>query len=101
MSDMLEKLLAVEKNAARLLTEAEAEANRRKVEARAEAQKKHAELLREKTLEGDAAVAAEKERIAAEREALIRAYKEELAGMPKNREAFARAAISFIEKGGA
>ena len=101
MSDMLEKLLSVEKSAAALLAEAEAEANRRKTDARTEAQKKHAELLKEKTLEGDAAVAAEKERIAAERERLIGAYKEELAGTPRNLEAFSRAALAFIAKGGA
>lgn len=101
MSDMLEKLLGVEKNAARLLTEAEAEANRRRADARAEAQKKHAELLKEKTLEGDAAVAAERQRIAAERQRLILAYKEKLAGIPADREAFSRAALAFIEKGGA
>jgi vacuolar-type H+-ATPase subunit H len=101
MSDMLEKLLDVEKRAAALLMEAEAEANRRKADARAEAQKKHAELLKGRTAEGDAAVAAEKERIAAERERLIQAYKEKLAGMPRDREAFSRAALAFIEKGGA
>lgn len=48
MSDMLEKLIGVEKSAAALLTEAEAEANRRRADARAEAQKKHVELLKEK-----------------------------------------------------
>lgn len=101
MSDMLEKLLDVEKRAAALLMEAEAEANRRKADARAEAQKMHAELLKGRTVEGDAAVAAEKERIAAERERLIQAYKEKLAGMPRDREAFSRAALAFIEKGGA
>lgn len=101
MSDMLEKLLGVEKSAAALLTEAEAEADRRKADARAEAQKRHAELLKEKTREGDAAVAGEKERIAAERERLLEEYRKELAGMSRDHEAFARAALTFIEKGGA
>jgi len=101
MSDMLEKLIGVEKSAAALLTEAEAEANRRRADARAEAQKKHAELLKEKTLEGDAAAAAESQRISDERERLIQEYKEKLAGMPRNLEAFSRAALAFIEKGGA
>ncbi len=49
MSDMLEKLLGVEKTATALLAEAEAEAARRKADARMESQKKHAELLKEKT----------------------------------------------------
>ena len=101
MSDMLEKLLDVEKNAARLLAEAEAEAGRRKADARAEAQKRHAEILKEKTREGDAAVDAEKARIAAERQRLVRAYKDKLAGMPRNFERFSRAALAFVEKGGA
>jgi vacuolar-type H+-ATPase subunit H len=101
MSDMLGKFLGVEKSAAALVAEAEAEAGRRKASARAEAQKKHAELLKEKTVEGDAAVAGEKARLAAERERLIGAYKEKLAGMPRNREAFSRAALDFVQKGGA
>jgi F0F1-type ATP synthase membrane subunit b/b' len=101
MSDMLEKLLGVEKNAAALLSEAEAEAARRKADARAGAQKKHAELVKGKTQEGDAAVAAEKVRIAAEKERLVGAYKERLAGLPRNLEAFSRAALAFVQKGGA
>jgi len=101
MSDMLEKLLGVEKNAARLLAEAEAEAARRKASARAEAQKRHAELLKQKTQEADTAVAEEKTRIAAERERLIAEYRDGLARTPKDLEAFSRAARAFIQKGGA
>lgn len=101
MSDMLERLLGVEKNAAALLAEAETEAARRKADARAGAQKKHAELLKEKTQEGDAAVAAEKARIVAEKARLIAAYKEKLAGLPLNPAAFSRAALGFVQKGGA
>jgi len=101
MSDMLEKLLGAEKSAAAVLDDAEAEAARRKADARAEAQKKHSELLKEKTQEGDAAIAAEKARIAAEKERLIKAYKEKLAGLPRNPAAFSRAALAFVQKGGA
>ena len=100
MSDMLEKLIGVEKSAAALITEAEAEAARRKAAARVEAQNMLAELLKEKTTEGDAAVAAESARIAVEREESIRAYKEKLASSPQDRAAFSRAVHAFIEKGG-
>jgi vacuolar-type H+-ATPase subunit H len=99
MSDMLEKLLGAEKNAAVLLEDAETEAARRKADARAEARKKHAELLKEKTREGDAAIAAEKARIAAEKVRLIGAYKEKLAGLHRDPAAFSRAALAFVKKG--
>ena len=101
MSDMLEKLISVEKSAAALIAEAEAEAVRRKAAARAEAQNKLAELMKEKAAEGDAVMAAERARIAAERVESIRAYKEKLARFPQDRAAFSRAVLAFIEKGGA
>jgi vacuolar-type H+-ATPase subunit H len=101
MSDMLEKLLGAEKNAAALIAEAEAEAQRRKAAARADAQKRHAELLKEKSAEEERALAAESASLAAERERQITKYRERLAGLPQDRAAFARAVLAFIEKGGA
>jgi vacuolar-type H+-ATPase subunit H len=100
MSDMLEKLLGVEKRAAALVTEAEAEAHRRVAQARGDAQKASAETLKKKTAEAEAAVAAERTRIAAEREQQNKAYREKLEGHAVDRAAFSRAVSAFVDKGG-
>ena len=55
MSDMLEKLLRVEKTASGLVAEAEAEAGRRTSQARIEVQKRHTELMKKKAAENEAA----------------------------------------------
>jgi len=100
MSDILEKLLGVEKSAAAIVTEAEAEAHRRMTQARGEAQKRSAETLKKKTAEGEEAVAAERSRIAAERERQNKAYREKLTRHSLDTAAFSRAVFTFIEKGG-
>ncbi|MGA2977184.1 MAG: hypothetical protein ABSF77_17900 [Spirochaetia bacterium] len=99
MSDMLEKLLGVEKNAAGLVSEAEAEANRRTTQARAEMQKKQAEILKQKALDAEKDVEAERKRLAEERKRKNEEYRESLLRRPVDRAAFTRAALSFIEKG--
>jgi len=100
MSDMLEKLLGVEKSAAALVTEAESEAHRRVAQARGEAQKGSAETLKKKTTEGEEAVAAERLRIAAERERQNKAYREKLAQRAIDTAAFSHAVFTYIDKGG-
>ena len=99
MSDILEKLLGVEKDAAVLVAEAEAEAGRRKAAARVEAEERCAEALRRKAAELEKRIAAERERIAAERDEKNRSYRESIAAHPLDRAAFARVVMDFIEKG--
>jgi vacuolar-type H+-ATPase subunit H len=101
MSDMLEKLLSVEKSAASLITEAEAEARRRTSAARVEAQKRHAELLKGRAAEGDRAVEAARKESAEERERKNAEYRQALSRKTPDRGAFSRAVLGFFEKGGA
>jgi vacuolar-type H+-ATPase subunit H len=99
MSDILEKLLGVEKDASVLVTDAEAEANRRKAAAREQAQKLYSEALKAQAARSEGRVAAEKQRIAAERDEKNRAYRASIAARPLDRSALLRAATEFIEKG--
>jgi vacuolar-type H+-ATPase subunit H len=101
MSDMLEKLLSVEKNAAALIGEAEAEARRRTAAARVEAQKKHAEVLKGKAAEAEQALEAARKDSAAERERKNTEYRQSLSIKSLDKEAFSRAVLGFFEKGGA
>jgi vacuolar-type H+-ATPase subunit H len=101
MSDMLEKLLSVEKSAASLITEADAEARRRTSAARVDAQKRHAELLKSTAAEADRAVEASRKASAAERERKNGEYRQSLSRKTPDRGAFARAVLGFFEKGGA
>jgi hypothetical protein len=96
MSDMLEKLLGVEKKAASLVSEAEDEAARRTSQARVESQRRHSETLKKKAIDVEKDVQAEKERLAAERAEKTRAYTTALAGRSVDNAAFARTAMSFI-----
>jgi vacuolar-type H+-ATPase subunit H len=97
MSDMLEKLLGVEKTAAGLVAEADEEAGRRTAQARLDAQKRHAELLKIKAAENQAALAAERTRIDAERESRNRAESDKLSRLPADQAAFQAAVISIME----
>jgi vacuolar-type H+-ATPase subunit H len=101
MSDMLEKILGVEKNAAVLITEAEAEASHRLAQARADSQKTAVQLMKSKAAEGESALEAERARVAAERERENKAFREKLARHPADTAAFSRAVFAFMEKGGA
>jgi vacuolar-type H+-ATPase subunit H len=101
MSDMLEKLLQAEKRAESVIVEAETGAKQRVAKARAEAQKKHAALLKTRAEEGEAAVAAERARLAAERTRKTDEYRAKLSATPVHREAFFKAVRGFMEKGGA
>ncbi len=101
MSDMLEKLLAVEKTAASLISEAEAEARRRTSAARVDAQKRHAELLKARAAEAERAVEAARADCAAERERKNAEYRQSLSRATPDRSAFSRAVLGFFEKGGA
>lgn len=99
MSDILDKLLGVEKDASVLVAHAETEAARRKASAQAEAQKRSSDLIREKALQSEARVAAEQAKIAEERAEKNRAYGESLAARPRNTEALRRVVAEFVEKG--
>jgi vacuolar-type H+-ATPase subunit H len=99
MSDILEKLLGVEKDALVLVTDAEAEANRRKAAARADAQKIYSEALKGQATRPEQRVAAEKARIAAERDEKNSAYRESIAARRLDTSALRRAVTEFIEKG--
>jgi hypothetical protein len=99
MSDMLEKLLGVEKTAAGLVSEAEEEAGRRTTQARLDAQKRHTELLKAKALENEAAIAAERARLDSERESRNAAEREKLSGVHPDQAAFRAAVLSLVQKG--
>jgi vacuolar-type H+-ATPase subunit H len=97
---MLEKLLGVEKTAAGLIAEAEAEAGRRTTQARLDAQKRHVELLKAKAAENETSLEAERTRIEAERAARNQVEKEKLTRLPVDQARFRTAILSLIEKGG-
>jgi hypothetical protein len=99
MSDILEKLLGVEKKAASLVSDAEEEANRRTMQVRVECQRRHAEALKQKAAEVEKLIQAEQARLASERASTISAYRGELARRSPDTGAFARAARAFIGKG--
>lgn len=101
MSDMLDKLLGVEKTAAEIVAAAEIEADARKARARAEGQKRHAELLKEKAAEAERAVEAQRESAARERRQKNEAYRAELARRSENRPELVRTVTKFLSKGGA
>jgi vacuolar-type H+-ATPase subunit H len=100
MSDSLDKILAAEKAASELVAQAEAEAAHRVSQVRAERQKKVSEAMKQAARAGEAAVKAERERAAAEREKQNREYREKLARRPLDPAAFAKAVHEFIDKSG-
>ncbi len=98
MSDILEKLLGVEKSASVLITEAESEANRRKTTARLDAQKRYTQLLADKAAELDFRLEEARKRLSSERDEQIRSYSESLRKRKLDTEAFRRAVIAGIGK---
>jgi regulator of protease activity HflC (stomatin/prohibitin superfamily) len=100
MSDMLDRLLQTERNAAEMVSSAEAEANRRKAETRGEAQKRHAAALKEKAADVDRAVTAEKERAVRERQEKNEEYRTKIASHHVDREGFFPFLSKLIGKGG-
>jgi len=100
MSDMLEKLLGVEKTAAGIVADAEAEAGRLTSQARVEAQKRHSDTLKKKAAENEAALDAERVRLAAERETRNLEEREKLSRLPADTAAFRAAVRSFIDTKG-
>ncbi len=99
MSDVLEKLLGVEKTAAGLVAEAEKEAGRRTAQARQEAQKRHTELLKTRAAENESALAAERARIDEERRTRNREERERLSRFSQDTASFRAAVITLIDKG--
>ncbi|HTP57426.1 MAG TPA: hypothetical protein VMM82_00825 [Spirochaetia bacterium] len=91
----------MEKNAATLIGEAEAEARRRTAAARVEAQKSHAEIMKRKAAEAEHAIEAARKDTAAERERKNTEYRQSLSVKKLDKEAFSRAVLEFFEKGGA
>jgi hypothetical protein len=98
MSDMLEKLLGVEKTAAALVAEAEEAAGRRTSEARLETQRRHTELLKKKAAENAAVLDAERARLAAERASRNAEERERLSRLPADTKGFRAAVRSFMDK---
>jgi hypothetical protein len=99
MSDMLQKLLGVEKTAASLVAEAEAEAAGLAAQARQEAQSRHTALLKTQAAENEASIAAERVRLDAERAKRSEAERGKLARLPTDAAGFRASTLSFIEKG--
>ncbi len=98
MSDILDKLLGVEKNASILTADAEAEANKRKTRARVEAQKEYTEQLALKAREIESRLVEEREGLKAERARKNSEYADTLRRLPQDSEAFRRIFLAFISE---
>jgi hypothetical protein len=94
--DILEQLLALEKQAAAMVTAADTVAGQRRAAARVEAQTARADELKEIAGEIAAAVEAERSRLAGERTARNAAYRAELAARPLASGDLAAAARRFL-----
>jgi F0F1-type ATP synthase membrane subunit b/b' len=97
MSDILDRLLGVEKDAGALVTETETEAARRKTQARLEAQKEHTRLIAEKAKELEARIDSERDRLKKERESKNAAFAGELRAKPLSPKELARVVLGFIK----
>jgi hypothetical protein len=98
MSDVLEKLLAVEKDAAALVAQAEAEAARRRAAAQARAGERAAEAVKTEAVRAAERIAAAREALAAEREQRSREHGLSLAARPRDTKALARVVEEFVDK---
>ena len=94
--DILEELLALEKQAAALVTAAETVAGQRKAAARVETQTAQADEVKKVAGEIAAALEAERGRLAGERTARNAAYRAELAARPLAADDLAAAARRFL-----
>ena len=94
--DILEQLLALEKQAAALVTAAETVAGQRKAAARVESRAAQADDVKKVTGEIAAALEAERGRLAEERTARNAAYRAELAARPLAPDDLAAAARRFL-----
>ena len=94
--DILEELLALEKQAAALVTAAETVAGQRKAAARVEAQTVQVDEVKKVAGEVAAALDAERGRLADERTARNAAYRTELAARPLDAGDLARVARRFL-----
>ncbi len=101
MSDILDKLLGVERSAAEMVSAAETEAAAHKSRARGDGQKAHAELLKKKAEEAERAVAAARESAARERKEKNAAYRAKLAGLAVHKDDLSRVVMGFLSKGDA
>ena len=90
MSDSLERLVEVEKAAARLVADAEQEAGRRKTQARLAAQARFAEESKKLTADTAKALRVLKEELREEREGKDRAYRQVLSARSLDLDAFSR-----------
>ncbi len=96
MSDVLQKMLSVEKKAQAVVAEAEAEAEAVKAAARREAQKEYERLLGQKVQELDRAGAEERERSKKLRQEKNRVYGEELSRRRRSIEEFQKMLASLL-----
>jgi vacuolar-type H+-ATPase subunit H len=88
MSDILEKLIGVERKATELVAEAEAEAGRRKSAARTEAGKLHAERIRDQAAALDRLVEERRTELSRERGEQNERYLKELEARSLHRDEF-------------
>jgi vacuolar-type H+-ATPase subunit H len=98
MSDILEKLLGVEKNASVLISEADGESNRRKTTARMDAQKRYVKLLAERAAELDSKLVEARNRLSREREEKNKNFSEDLRKRKLDGDALRRVVIERIGK---
>jgi vacuolar-type H+-ATPase subunit H len=96
MSDILDKLLGVEKSASALTTEAESEATHRKTQARLDAQKEYSRMLGEKAKEQERRLEDEREHLKKERESKNGAYTEGLRALALSVKDLRRAVFAYI-----
>jgi len=94
--DILEQLLALEKEAAALVAAADTEAAQRKAAARVAAQTDRASAVAKAAAEVAAAVEAERRRIGVEREQRNAAYRATLAARPVAADELAAAARRYL-----
>jgi hypothetical protein len=97
MSDMLEKLLSVEKDATSLTESAVAEANHRKTRARIEGQKEYTRVLAEKAKDNEKRIERERDELSAARVEKNRMFMDELKKRRLTTEELRRAVFRFIQ----
>jgi hypothetical protein len=96
MSDILEKMVSVEKEASALVAEAEAEAERRRSQTRHEGESVLTAALAASAREGAELASSESKTLHAERDRRVAAYRASLSARPLDRDSFRRAALSLI-----
>ncbi len=98
MSDILQKLLSVEQEVAKLINNTELEAQKRLSKARSNARLKANELVQNKVIELENIKKLEKERLLKENDKNNKEYLEELKKIPILKEQFKKKVLEFLKK---